>query len=122
MKNRIKILFLIFLLILLIGLLNHFIFQKWLSKIRFENDDISLQNSPFSIEKIILYSSSYGENQNTTFQQSNWILNILQYTDIAIYLEHTGETLNASNTVKKLSLENITLSTPKLRNASTLLP
>jgi len=54
------------------------------------------------------------ENQNTTFQKSNWVLNILQYSDIAIYLEHSGETLTSSNTIKQLSLENLQISAPKI--------
>lgn len=118
MKNFLKYLFIFLSFILCIILFYKIIFSKFLIKSRFENDTINLseniKNSPFSISKIILYSNAYGENQNTTFQQSNWILNILQYTDIAIYLDHSGENLNASNTVKKLSLENIVLSSPKL--------
>lgn len=63
---------------------------------------------------MILYSSAFGENKNTTFQQTSWILNIFQYSDIAIYLENNGDTLDSFNTVKKLYLENMTVETPKI--------
>lgn len=120
MKNFIKNFLIILLLIVLIYVLYHFIFLKFRNKSKLENDSITLseniKNSPFTLSKLIVYSSSYGENQNTNFQKNNWILNISQYSDIAIYLDHSGEELNSSNTVKKLSLENFHLSSPKLGN------
>lgn len=118
MKNLMKKILIVLLLILFIFLLYHFILAKFLNKYSLEKEFInfseSIQNSPFSVSKAIMYSSAYGENQNTTFQKSNWILNILQYTDIAIYLEHSGKSLNSANTIKKLSLENIQISPPML--------
>ncbi len=122
MKNLWKNLLMILLICILIFVFYHAIFAKYRNKKKLEKDTISfsesIKNSPFSVSKIIFYSSAYGENQNTTFQQNSWILNILQYSDIAIYLEHTGESLNALNTVKKLSLENIQLSPSKLGTPS----
>lgn len=121
MKNLLKNLLIISLSFLLIFLLYH-LFTRFWNKHSLEQESIkfseSLQNSPFSVSKIIMYSSAYGENQNTTFQKSNWILNILQYTDIAIYLEHSGKNLTSANTLKTLLLENIQISSPTLGNPS----
>lgn len=118
MKNWIKKCFMIILLIMFIILFYQFIFLQFWNKYQFEKDSIrfskTIQNSPFSLSKMILYSSAHGENQNTTFQKSSWVLNLLQYSDIAIYLEHSGEELTSYNTIKKLSLENIQISTPNL--------
>ncbi len=118
MKNFIKILFCVLLVFLIFFLFYHFIWLKYLNKYRFEKSSIALhensENSPFSISKVIVYSSGYGQNKNTTFQQSSWILDIWQYSDIAIYLKNSGEELNSFNTVKKLFLENIHFSSPKI--------
>jgi len=118
MKNLLKKLLIIFLFVLFIFLFYNFVFAKFLNKYVLEKESVefseSIQNSPFSVSKVIMYSSGYGENQNTTFQKSNWVLNILQYSDIAIYLEHSGETLTSSNTIKQLSLENLQISAPKI--------
>lgn len=118
MKSVIKTLIILFLIILIICIFYNFIWSKFQNKHRFEKSTIqmseSLENSPFSLAKVILYSSAYGNNKNTTFQQTNWILDIFQYTDIAIYIKNTENELNSSNSVKKLFLENISISTPKL--------
>ena len=121
MKNFIKNLLIIFLLVIFFYIYYRFIFVIFRNKKRLEDDIIiseNIKNSPFSVSKLIVYSSGYGENQNTNFQKNNWILNISQYSDIAIYINHVGEELNASNTVKKLSLENIRLSSPRLGSPS----
>lgn len=118
MKNFMKILFLLLLAFLTCFLFYHFIWLKYLNKYRFEKSSIAFQeaseNSPFSVSKVIVYSSGYGKNKNTTFQQSSWILDVLQYSDIAIYIKNSGEELNSFNTVKKLSLENVHISSPKI--------
>ena len=122
MRNLVKKFLIVLLLILFIFLFYHLVLTKFLNKYSLEQESIkfseSVQNSPFSISKVIIYSSAYGENQNTTFQKSNWILNLLQYSDIAIYLEHSGENLNPSNTIKTLTLENIQISSPMLGKPS----
>lgn len=122
MKKLLKTLFIILLLTLSIYLFYNFIFIKYLNKYKLENSSIKInentQNSPFEISKVIMYSSGYAENQNTTFQQSSWILNILQYSDIAIYIKHSEDELDTSNSVKKLYIDNINFSNPKLGSAS----
>ena len=41
----------------------------------------------------------FGENKNTNFQKSNWILDVYQYTDIALYVDCSEaiQNLNISN-------------------------
>lgn len=118
MKNIVKSLLIILLLIFSILLFYHFIGNKFRNKHNFEKSNVAFsqntQNSPFSISKVVMYSSAYGENKNTTFQQNCWILDILQYTDIAIYIDRTSAELNANNSIKKLSLQNLKISGPKI--------
>ena len=93
----------IILLILDIYLIFNFIYLKYKNKNFIETTDVvfaeDLRNSPFKIDKIVLYSSGFGNNKNTKFQNSNWILDIYQYTDIALYLKSTEaiKTLKISN-------------------------
>ena len=121
-KKIILPLFIILLSILLIYIFHNSIFLKLKNKYKLENNSLeisqNIQNSPFSISKIIIYSSGYGENKNTTFEKNNWILDILQYSDIAIYIDNSNNELTAKNTVKKLSLENISISNPKIGKSS----
>ena len=65
-----------------------------------------------------MYSSGYGKNKNTSFGQSSWILDILQYTDIAIYIDNGEDELSYNNSVKKLWIDNINISNPKLGNSN----
>lgn len=91
------------LLIVDIYLIFNFIYLKYKNKSFIENTDVVLaedfKNSPFKIDKIVLYSNGFGKNKNTKFQNANWILDIYQYTDIAIYLKST-------EAVKDLSISN----------------
>lgn len=122
MRNFMKKVIIVFIIVLFLLLFYHFIFLKYRNKSKFEKEVIplsqSIQHAPFSIDKVISYSSAHGKNQNTTFQKSSWILNILQYTDIAIYIHTSNNELTASNTVKTLVLENIRLSNPKRGTSS----
>ena len=118
MKKYIKILLIIFLLILFIYLFYNFILLKFVNKHNLEKNSINIsenyKSSPFSISKILIYSSGYGENQNTTFSQNSWILNILQYSDIAIYINNSGDELSSENSIKKLSITDINVPSAKL--------
>lgn len=115
MKNILKIILTTTLLILLIFIDYNFVFSKLVNKKIFEEENESIfnnyKNTPFSISKIITYSSGYGENKNTTFQKSDWILDILQYTDIAIYINNDSDMeLTPNNSIKNLFLNNINIS------------
>ena len=49
----------------------------------------------------------FGQNKNTNFQKANWILDIYQYTDIALYVD-------CSEAIKNLSISNFKSSTGNL--------
>ena len=70
--------------------------------------------SPFSIKNIFYYSGI--TPKNTSFSDNNnWTLSVSQYTDIAIYISNNSETLDSSNTVQNLYIDNIKyLSTPSV--------
>jgi len=111
MKKKVILITTIFILLILDSyLFFNFIYAKYRNKIALENSDVNLaqdiKESNFKIGKIILYSSASGINKNTNFQSTNWILDIFQYTDIAIYFSKP-ENLNATNTIKNLSISNI---------------
>lgn len=116
MKNFTKIFLVIALAILLIFLSNRFIFSRFFNKTNLEKESIEFtenyKNCPFEISKIILYSTAYAQNKNTTFQKSCWILDIFQYTDIAIYINNGNDEITEENSVKKLILENISITQP----------
>lgn len=104
MKKKIfLIVIIIFLMILDLYLFWNYIFLKYKNKIFIEKTDVvfaeKLKSSPYKINKIILYSSGFGKNKNTKFQKSNWILDIYEYTDIALFIDaEIGiKTLNISN-------------------------
>lgn len=104
MKKKIFVIMLIFILILINSyLIFNYIYVKYRNKTSLENHYIQLSQelsqSPFKIDKILLYSSISGINKNTNFQNTNWLLDIFQYTDIAIYL-------TSNQPIKTLSISN----------------
>lgn len=117
-KKIILIVIIIILLILDIFLFFNFIYKRYKNKHFLEKYDISLandiNNNEFKINKIMLYSSASGINKNNKFQKSNWILDIYEYTDIAIFFDKP-KTLTTNNTIKELTISNIkyNVSSPK---------
>lgn len=110
MKKKIILTIIIFILLFLdIYLFFNFIYVRLRNKKTLENYDLQIaseiSNSEFRIDKILLFSSASGINQNTNFQHSNWILDIFEYTDIAIYFS-IPNTLTPSNTIQNLSISN----------------
>ena len=60
----------------------------------------------FSIDRIYLYSSADATSNETT--KPVWDLNILQYTDIAIYINNRADNgVNYENTIKELKIDNV---------------
>ena len=120
MKN--KKLFRAILIIILLILIIYLLYDTTFSKSQKDNlnteSTYSLENSPFSISKVIMYSSASGTNKSTTFQQNNWILDIFQYSDIAIYLTTDNNELNPNNTIQKLSIQNVSISNTKVGTPS----
>lgn len=111
MKKKVILITIIFaLLILDIYLFSNFIYVKYRNKNALEKYDVVLakdiKDSSFKIDKITLYSSVSGLNKNTNFQSTNWILDIFQYTDIAIYFSKP-ENLTAEKAIQTLSISNV---------------
>lgn len=100
------IILLFFLGILSIKEINNKIVAKRCAK-NIENFDSS---SPFSINKIVFFSSANGETSiksNSAFNVSN----LHQYTDIAIFINNnTDGTFDSKNTLKKVTLTDINFS------------
>lgn len=111
MKKKIILIIIIFILSFLdIYLFSNYIYARLKNKKTLENYEVlqysEISNNEFKIDKIILFSSASGINQNTNFQKNNWVLDIFQYTDMAIYFS-PQKTLTPSNTIQKLSISNV---------------
>jgi len=81
-------------------------------KDNFEQDNIEFsilnENIPFSLKKIILFSSATAETGSTNQQLS---LNISQYCDIGIYLNKIPD---ENILISSLYIDNISISTPEV--------
>lgn len=113
-KKNILTLVVFILLALDIYLFSNYIYAQLKNKHTLENYEVSkyseIANSEFKINKIILFSSASAINQNTNFQKNNWVLDIFEYTDIAIYFSKP-DTLTSKNAIKNLSISNAKFNT-----------
>ena len=90
------------------------IFKTSFAKDEFSNQVVKVaeqnENPIFKIQKIIVYSSANAidKSENESLQD----LSILQYSDIAIYLDNTSTIYDITNenTVKELYIDNISIS------------
>lgn len=117
LKKTIFILVFIFLIFLLL-VLSNYVYPCFLNKLFVENSNKKVKEI-FTIDKIVLFSSCSAEsniNSNTT----TTINNLSQYTDIAIFINNSGDDFSLENTLKSVSIRDIsfnttpTLGTPKL--------
>ena len=105
--------------ILLLCILS-FLYYDLIFKTSYAKDEFSTQvekianqneNPIFKIQKILIYSSANAidKSENESLQD----LSILQYSDIAIYLDNTSTVydLTNENTVKELYIDNISIQT-----------
>ena len=76
-----------------------------------------IENTIFSIDKIIIYNSAGIENTDNNQALTNLTIN--QFSDLSIFINNSSEnsSLNASNTIKELYIDNIKIST--LSNSDT---
>ena len=115
-KNH-KIVFTILILILCITSILYYdlIFKTSLAKSSYSNQVVELaeqnENPIFKIHKIIVYSgaNAIDSSENESLKD----LSILQYSDIAIYLDNTSTIydMTAENTIKQLYIDNIKITT-----------
>jgi hypothetical protein len=121
MKEKIKkiffILVFIFLLFLLL-ILSNFVYTSFSNKLFVESTNEKVKEI-FTIDKIVFFSSCSADssiNSNTT----TTINNLLQYTDIAIFIDTPNKDLSLENTLKSVSIKGFSfnaspnLGTPKL--------
>lgn len=122
MKHKIKIknekmwfTILIAILIILLFLYYNLIISVSFARNAFANNSIKIaeenEETIFSIQKILLYSSA--DAVDNSENESLKDLNILQYTDLAIYIDNMGSDteLTDENTIKSLYIDNINIST-----------
>ena len=118
-KLRIKHHKIVFTILILILCVLSFLYYDLIFKTSFAKDELSNQvvkvaeqneNPIFKIQKIIVYSSANAidKSENESLQD----LSILQYSDIAIYLDNTSTIYDITNenTVKELYIDNISIS------------
>lgn len=122
-KNKLIIFYLTFTLLVIILILLSIVTIKKL-KIKYISSKyvenvlaVDLQ-SPFTINKIVYFSSANCKsevNPNSSFT----INDLYQYTDFAIFINNNADNnLNSKNTLKSVSLSNIEyLLNPNLRNS-----
>ena len=111
-NKSLKLLFLL-IIILFVCIIIYFSFMRDIFiKRNFEKENMSFssinENIPFSLNKIILFSSATAETDSVNQSLS---LDISQYCDIGIYLNNTDK----ENTfIKSLYINNISISSPEL--------
>ena len=99
-------------LILLLIYLSNIIYTIFLNKLSLEND--FSQNRIFSINKIVFFSSAFGESTQNTNNTST-LKNIIQYTDMAIFINNNSNNYSLENTLKSVSIENFKfIDSPKI--------
>ena len=119
-KIKVKNHRIVFVILILILFILSFLYYDLIFKVTYAKDKYSSQvmevaeqnkNPIFKIHRIIVYSSANAidKSENESLQD----LSILQYSDIAIYLDNTSTIYDITNenTVKELYIDNISIST-----------
>ena len=77
--------------------------------IRLSNKQKEIENSIFSVKEIIFYNNANIINNSTTQSLEN--LSICQYSDLSIYIDNniSNSELTKANTIKKLYIDNISI-------------
>ena len=107
-KNNLLILILIISILILL-ILTNYIYKIFIGKIYIENS-IEKTKEVFSIDKIVLFSSSDADS-NINSNITTTISNLSQYTDIAIFINSLTKEFDMENTLKSVSIKDITYNT-----------
>jgi len=111
-KKSLKLLALLVSLLLICIVIYVFFVQDIFIRSHFEQDNLNFsslnENIPFSLRKIILFSSATAESDSVNQLLS---LDISQYCDIGIYLNESKDT---STRISSLYIDNIYISAPEL--------
>lgn len=123
-KKKKVITIIVLLLLIMVLILTYLLFQKYVIKSNFERHILSFANkndkTVFQVNKIVLFSNCDAKNKTGSITNFT-IENLYQYTDIAIFINHSSsEEKTLENTLEKVSIDNIQytsspeLGTPKL--------
>ena len=111
-KKSLKLLTLLITVLILCILMYIFFFQNIFIKVNLEKDNLNFsnlnENIPFSIKKMILFSSATAESDSVNQLLS---LDISNYCDIGIYL---NKIQNENILISSLYIDNISISSPEL--------
>ena len=112
MDKKKKILIItIFVLFIIVFILAYLLFQKYVLKSNFEKEILPFANKNdkivFQVNKIVLFSNC--DAKNKTGSSSNFTIeNLYQYTDIAIFINHSStQEKTLENTFQKVKINNI---------------
>ena len=114
-NKKIILCIIIFLLFIIVFFLSFLLFKKYVVKTNFENEILTFGEKNikdiFNINEITFFSSADTKNKNVL--KSNFTIeNLYQYTDIAFYINSSQEEKTLENTLKDVSIENISFSQP----------
>lgn len=124
-KFNFKLILLMFILIILtflLILLSLNIFSYFTNKLSLENYALTIYNSNkennFVVDKIVFFSSCTSDSSVNTNSTIN-INNLIQYTDIAIFINNSVTDFSLSNTLKSVKLDNFSFyKNPSIGNYS----
>ncbi len=109
-KKKILTIIVLFLFIFVL-ILACLLFKKYVLKNNFENNILEFANKneeiTFKVNKIVFFSNC--DAKNKTSSSTNFTIeNLYQYTDMAIFINHSStEEKNLKNTLKKVNINNI---------------
>ena len=111
--KALKLISILLILIFICSLSYIFFLRNYFSNKNFEKYNLLIANSnssiPFSLNKIVLYSSSTASTVNSYNDNSVQALDISQYCDISIYINNDNNSI-----IKKLYIDNISISNPEM--------
>lgn len=126
-KHKIKLSLTIFLTIIAIFSIYNFttsLLPKFIQKINYEKDILSFanknRNSIFYINQITLFSSSDAKNKISSSKSNFTLENLYTYTDIAIFINKYTQENQLENTLKEVSIKNISIDVPSKEGQSHL--
>lgn len=115
-RETLKTIALIIVLLIVFSFIYFYFIRNIFIKKNFEKEYTSIsslnEDSPFSLNKIILFSSA--TTTSNGLNNSVWNQDISQYCDICIYLNNNSSNVADKNIAKQVYIDNISISTPEL--------
>lgn len=115
-RETLKTITLIIVLLIVFSFIYFYFIRNIFIKKNFEKEYTSIsslnEDSPFSLNKIILFSSA--TTTSNGLNNSVWNQDISQYCDICIYLNNNSSNVADKNIAKQVYIDNISISTPEL--------